>query len=140
MALIFTASTDLMSSEHTSRFLVPFLHWLDPDISAATTALIHAGIRKAAHLTEYAIMAVLLWRAFRFPNLGVRQSLWPQAAIALALAILVAATDEWHQSFVASRGSSVIDVLIDSCGALLGLALRWGVGDRRGKNDVPPSP
>ena len=48
-----------MSSEHTSRFLVPFLRWLMPDISRATIAQIHILLRKGAHLAEYAILAVL---------------------------------------------------------------------------------
>ena len=63
MALIFLGSTDMLSAEHTSRFLVPFLRWLDPQISLATLNTIQIGIRKLGHLTEYAILAVLLWRA-----------------------------------------------------------------------------
>jgi VanZ family protein len=131
MALIYTASSDLMSSEHTSRFLVPFLRWLKPDISGATIAQIHFLLRKGAHLAEYAILAVLLWRGFRWQRVGVRESLWPQAASALALTIVFAATDEWHQSFIASRGALPVDVLVDSCGAALGLALRWAIGNRQ---------
>ena len=125
MALIFTASTDLMSAEHTSRFLVPFLRWLKPDITWETIGQIHFLIRKGAHLTEYAILAVLLWRALRHRRSNVRGSLWPQAAIALAMAIIFAATDEYHQALVPTRGSSSIDVLIDSCGAAAGIMIRW---------------
>src|SRR5260370_32491122 len=65
MTLMFLGSTDLLSAEHTSRFLVPFLRWLDPQISLAALAAIQLGIRKLGHLTEYAILAMLLWRAFR---------------------------------------------------------------------------
>lgn len=137
MAFMFTASTDLLSAEHTSRFLVPFLRWLKPDISWATIVQVHFLIRKGAHLTEYAILAVLLWRALRFHRVGVRHSLWPQAAIALVVAIVFAATDEYHQAFVPSRGSSPVDVMIDSCGAALGLALRWGIGRRKPKLAAP---
>lgn len=125
MAFIFTASSDLMSAEHTSRFLVPFLRWLKPDISPPTIVQIHFLIRKGAHLTEYAILAVLLWRAFRFHRSNVRSSLWPQAAIALAVAIIFAAMDEYHQALVPTRGSSPIDVMIDSCGAIAGIMIRW---------------
>ena len=128
---MFTASTDLLSSEHTSRFLVPFLRRLKPDISWATIAQIHFLIRKGAHLTEYAILAVLLWRGLRFRRINLRGSLWPQAALAFVVAIIFAASDEYHQAFVPTRGSSSADVLIDSCGAILGLALRWGIGDRK---------
>ena len=54
-----------MSAEHTSRFLVPFLLWLKPGISVETVALIQFCVRKAAHLTEYAILA-LLYSGARF--------------------------------------------------------------------------
>ena len=129
MMLMFAASTDLLSSEHTSRYLVPFLRWLKPDISAATIAQIHFLIRKSAHVTEYAILTVLLWRAFRFHRRDAR-NVWPQGAIALAVAIIFAATDEYHQAYVPTRGSSASDVMIDSCGAAFGLVGRWAFGRR----------
>lgn len=129
---MFTASTDLLSTEHTSRFLVPFLRWLKPDISGTTIAQIHFLIRKAAHLTEYAILAVLLWRGFRFRRINVRGSLWPKGAIALAIAVIFAATDEYHQAFVPTRGSSGGDVMIDGCGAIAGIMIRWLVAMPKG--------
>ena len=49
MILIFAGSTDVLSAEHTSRFLVPFLRWLDPEISFATIAHINIVLRKLAH-------------------------------------------------------------------------------------------
>lgn len=131
MALIFSASTDLLSTQHTSRYLVPFLRWLMPDVSGQTIIQIHFFLRKAAHVTEYAILAVLLWRAFRFHRIDVRSSLWPQAAIALVITVLFAMSDEYHQSYVPSRGASHGDVMIDSCGALAALAVRWGISRRR---------
>jgi VanZ family protein len=39
----------------------------------------------------------------------------------LGVCLFVAATDEFHQTFVASRGASVRDIVIDSGGAILGL-------------------
>src|SRR5207244_9407479 len=65
MAIIFLGSTDMLSAEHTSRFLVPFLRWIDPQISLAALNAIQLGIRKLGHLTEYAILAMLLCRALR---------------------------------------------------------------------------
>lgn len=125
-----------MSAEHTSRFLVPFLRWLKPDISAASIAQIHFIIRKAAHLAEYAILAVLLWRAFRFHRSIAPLRVWPEAIIALLVAFIFAATDEYHQSHVASRGASGRDVMIDGCGAVLGLTMRWAFGQRRGTESM----
>jgi hypothetical protein len=54
LGVIFLGSTDLMSAEHTSRFIVPFLRWLKPDISPESLASIHFIVRKGAHLSEYA--------------------------------------------------------------------------------------
>lgn len=126
MLLIFLASGDLMSAEHTSRFLVPFLRWIAPEISPATVASIQFLIRKCAHLTEYAILAVLLWRAVDRGQHRFRRA----AALAFVIASLYAALDEYHQSFVPSRTGALQDVAIDCVGALLGLALcflaaRW---------------
>lgn len=119
MLVIFGASTDLGSAAHTSRFLMPFLHWINPGISADTIALCQLALRKAAHLTEYAVLAMLLLRAMRHQ---VRAAFAWHAAIVLVLAGLYAASDEFHQSFSAARTGSPIDVLIDCCGAALGIA------------------
>lgn len=119
LLVIFSASTDLGSATQTSRFLIPFLQWIHPDISAATIALFQFALRKAAHLTEYAILAMLLLRALRHQ---VRGTFWRQAAIVFVLAGLYAASDEFHQSFSPARTGSPIDVMIDCAGAALGIA------------------
>ena len=116
---MFFGSTDLMSAEHTSRFLTPLLLWWNPDISPVAIAQMHYFVRKAAHLTEYAILAMLLWRALR----GLIDEFWPRAALTLAWAMIFAAADEFHQSFVASRTASLGDVLLDCSGTLLGLMI-----------------
>src|ERR1051325_5369443 len=84
MIFIFVGSTDLLSAEHTSRFIGPFLRWFAPDISEATIASVQLVVRKCAHLTEYAVLAALLYRAFR-------QSVW----ISFGIAALYAALDEF---------------------------------------------
>lgn len=121
--LMFVASSDALSAEHTSRFLEPLLRWLNPQISAESIAAIHFGVRKLAHLTEYAILAALLWRALRC-SLD-KSSLGSIATITFVIAAAFAASDEFHQSFVATRTPSVHDVVIDCCGAALAIALCW---------------
>ena len=127
MSLIFGASTDLMSSGRTSRYIGPFLRWFHPDISEASVKKVQLVIRKCGHVTEYALLALLLYRAVR-RTLDCPSANWCRhcAAWALGLAFLYAASDEWHQSFVPSRGSSFHDVLIDTAGAALGLVLLHG--------------
>jgi VanZ family protein len=135
LGVIFIGSSDLMSAEHTSRIIDPFLRWLKPDISAETIAQVQFFVRKTAHLTEYGILAMLSWRAiFRGTNLKPQTSI---AYLALWLAtILVAASDEYHQSFVASRTAAYGDVLIDSGGALFGLIISASWSRRRDRRNL----
>src|SRR5229473_6934423 len=61
-ALIFIGSSSVLSASHTSVVLRPLI-WLFPQVSDATLAAIHFLVRKAGHLTEYAILALLAARA-----------------------------------------------------------------------------
>lgn len=132
MLLVFCASTDLMSAPHTSRFLGPFLRWLVPGLSEDSIRLAQLTIRKTGHLAEYAVLALLLWRALRKPVPDdPRPWSWREARRALLLAVLYAATDELHQAFVPSRDAAVADVLLDALGAALGLVLLWAIGRSR---------
>jgi VanZ family protein len=129
MALIFTGSADTSSFQHSSRIIGPILHWLFPNMAPDTVNELVFIARKGAHLTEYAILGLLFWRALRRPNRDVSRPWdWPLAGRALLLTALYAASDEFHQYFVPSRQSSVIDVLIDSSGAAAGLVLLWLFG------------
>jgi len=130
LGLIFLGSTDVLSAEHTSRFLVPFLRWLDPQITLATLNLVQTTIRKLGHLTEYAILAALLWRAMRSGAAWTLKAPILFAAALVACAIF-AVSDEFHQSFVPSRTPSFHDVMIDICGALVGLAICIAVTSRK---------
>lgn len=86
-------------------------------------------IRKCAHLTEYAILASLVWRACRKPKWqDPRPWMWSQAGIAIWVAMFYATTDEFHQTFVPSREGCVRDVMIDSSGAVVGIIALWLLG------------
>ncbi|HJZ82663.1 MAG TPA: VanZ family protein [Pyrinomonadaceae bacterium] len=122
-ALIFIGSGNLLSGSHTSAFLIGPLRWLFPRASEETLAFIHLLVRKAGHLTEYAILAALAARAFRTSSRALLRRRWFWAA--LILAAIYALSDEFHQSFVPSRGASIFDSLIDSVGGLIGLTIFW---------------
>jgi VanZ family protein len=122
LCVIFVGSTDVLSAEQTSRFLVPFLRWLKPDISSETLAQIHFFVRKLGHVCEYALLAIFLWRALRSgANLRVKISIL--FIVVWFVCAIFAATDEFHQSFIPSRTASPNDVMIDICGALVGLGI-----------------
>jgi len=132
LSVIFVGSTNLMSAEHTSRFVVPFLLWLKPGMSPHTIWVILVVMRKCAHVTEYAVLALLLWRALRSIPILRAKMLLVFVAVVLGCA-LFAATDEFHQTFVKSRTPSVRDVFLDVGGALLGLLIGVGFARRHAK-------
>jgi VanZ family protein len=85
--------------------------------------------RKIAHVVEFAVLTALLWHAF--------SRTWPEKTKSnliiwsLGLAVLYAASDEFHQLYVPGRGASVGDVLIDTCGVILCLLmLNRGMGQK----------
>jgi VanZ family protein len=66
-------------------------------------------LRKAAHVSEYAVLGLLLLRAAG------------REAPAFLLGVAYAITDETHQHFVAGRHAAPVDVAIDSTGVLIGI-------------------
>jgi VanZ family protein len=119
-ALIFIGSTSLLSGSHTSALVRPVL-WLFPHASEATLALVHFLVRKAGHLTEYAILALFAARAFRTSARELLRARW--FWISLLFVVAYALSDEFHQSFVPSRTASIYDSMIDSVGGLTALVL-----------------
>ena len=104
-----------------SRWL-PVLVWAGVIFALSSIPSLSSGLgtwdyvlRKLAHMSEYAILALLLRRATA------------SDPAALALAVTYAATDEVHQLFVRGRHGSPVDVGIDAVGALIGLyaVRRW---------------
>ena len=129
MLVIFTISSDMGSAANTSRYLVPFLHWLNPTISQASVEQIHFIVRKGGHLSEYAILATLLFFALRRSLLPSFQGArWKSAALSLFISAIYAAGDEFHQSFVGSRTAAFSDVMIDTSGALIALCFILIIG------------
>ena len=118
MALILTLSSDVGSAEHTAHWLVPLLRFLASWATPTQIEAMHGLVRKGGHLTEYAVLASLWYRAFaRGRHLAPRSA----AAIAFAISLVWAIVDETRQSLVPSRTASAHDVAIDSIGALLAM-------------------
>lgn len=121
MGVIFWLSTGAFSDEATGRWLLPVLRLFLPRASAAQLDFLHAAVRKAGHVAEYAILAWLWYRAFLRSGRGPR----PLAAFAFTLAY--AGLDELHQAWTGLRGGSLLDVALDAFGGGAALApARWG--------------
>jgi VanZ family protein len=129
MGVIFLGSCDSHSWQHSSRLLGPLLHWLFPNMPATQVDRIVFACRKLAHLAEYSMLALLLWRAVRQPvRNDPRPWSWPQARLVTLLCAFYAGTDEFHQLFVPTREARVGDVMLDTCGAVLALLFLWRAG------------
>ena len=129
MAVIFFFSSQPkeesgMVSEEVSESLLNVTGWffrlnIDEERVHEVIRALERFVRKGAHMTEFAVLAVLLylwigrWQMQRLRRYG----------IAVLLAVLYAGSDEFHQLFVEGRAGLVSDVLVDGTGAALGLAL-----------------
>ncbi|MEO6391071.1 MAG: VanZ family protein [Pyrinomonadaceae bacterium] len=129
LVIIFFASTGAMASSNTSRIVRPLVLWLYPSISEEGLATIHLIVRKLAHFTEYATLAILAARAFSTSSIILLQRWW--FAFAVGLVVLYSLSDEFHQSFVATRTGSIYDSLIDMAGGLAGALIYWAWRRRR---------
>jgi VanZ family protein len=82
-------------------------------------------VKKGGHMMGYGLLALSYLHWLRYDK-----KYYP---LAWLISILYAATDEFHQSFIAGRNASVFDVLFfDNLGAMIGLWLHFMV---RRKNE-----
>jgi VanZ family protein len=118
LVVIFFFSTDSFSSSRTSWIITPILKFFFPGMAQPQLEFWHVVLRKAGHITEYFILALLAHRSFRADRQTPRPKLF-----AAALVLVVALSDEYHQSLTLSRASSLVDVGFDCIGGLSALLL-----------------
>ncbi|HWS99272.1 MAG TPA: VanZ family protein [Pyrinomonadaceae bacterium] len=136
MVFIFFASTGALAGENTSRIVRPLLLWLFPDIGEEKIALAHFVTRKVAHFLEYGLLAFLAARAFSSSSAPLLRRRW--FLISLLLVVVYSLSDEYHQSFVPSRGASIYDSLIDTLGGLTALLLYYAWRSKHKAKDESP--
>jgi hypothetical protein len=96
-----------------------------PDLSSGLGAWDFA-LRKLAHVTIFGVLWLTLARATQ----------WRRPVLAVVIAILYAASDEVHQTFVEGRHGTPVDVAIDAVGIGLAVLARTIAARRR----RPPAP
>jgi len=74
-------------------------------------------IKKTAHIVEYSILAVLLYRAMIGSDIEKKKAI----IFAILIVSLYGFTDEFHQSFTPGREPRIRDVIIDTIGGALGV-------------------
>ncbi len=87
-------------------------------------------IRKIAHMSEYALLAFLVYIAFLVDGL-IFVKRWFDTLI---LTVCFACTDEFHQLFVPGRSGRVFDVCVDTTGCLIALIICFLIHKKRMKN------
>ena len=131
VGVIWGFSGETFSAGGTSRILTPLLRWIYPEIDYQQLRSAHFFVRKCAHLTEYAVLALLAARALR---ITLDLSLLRIALLTLLLVLAVSGVDEARQAVLPTRTGSFADVALDFVGGAVGVALivafhRWlGVG------------
>jgi VanZ family protein len=119
--LIYHLSTAGFGSSFTQWVLSQILSLFQIHVSPGTLDFLNFLMRKLAHLTEYAVLAQLLYVSL----LKGGELKWqPRAAFwSAVIAGAYSLTDEFHQLFVPNRTASLVDCAIDTTGAILGLLL-----------------
>jgi VanZ family protein len=107
-----------MTRSRTLTVWLPVLAWAGVIFAFSSVPSLSSGLgvwdtvlRKCAHITEYAVLGALLYRALE------------REVPALAAGVSYAASDELHQHFVRGRHASPVDVGIDAVGVALGMIL-----------------
>ena len=115
MLFIFTMSSfNSNDSSSQSGFIVNVLNYI---LKIDNLELLSFIIRKLAHITEYFILGILMincLKDYKIKHIFI---------VSILLSILYSCTDEIHQLFVSGRSGSIIDVLIDSIGIILGILI-----------------
>ena len=143
LGLIAIESTASLSSENTGRFLYPIFHFLF-GLDPVRFVPWHFLIRKTGHVIGYAVLSILLFRAWRVTVAVKNNPRWSivWARIALAMTALVGGLDEWHQTFLPSRTGTIHDVVLDTTAGLAAqiLLFLWLRSEKSDRPEAPGSP
>jgi len=123
VGVILIESTGTMSADNTSRWLLPLWIKLFGPVTPDRWAVIHHWIRKTGHFVGYGLVSLGFfegWRAtFSRKGKGHGVLFAMVAPLALVCTLALASWDEWHQSLLPGRTSSIFDVGIDLSGAIV---------------------
>jgi len=112
-------STDVFSGENTRSLIEVILGWFGQHPNSHSLYKINHVVRKCAHFVEYAILAVLVFRAFRADSPLRWKLAW--SFYSFAIVVCWSLLDEYHQHFTHSRGASIYDSMLDAGGGLTAL-------------------
>jgi VanZ like family len=115
MGVIAIGSSGFLSGDRTGQWMLTLLGHLAPGANPGLLEIAHLGMRKVAHLVEFGALAILWHRALSPSRYAM--------PVAFVLATVYGGVDELRQGLVPNRVPALSDVMVDSLGALLGLAV-----------------
>ena len=126
----FSSENDEVSGGRSARILVGLVNVIAPsaDVTLKNYESLEAlqntekALRKAAHMFEYGVLAMLVWAVmFGFRDLPRRYAyIMPVLAV-----ICVGSIDEKNQTTVTGRTGSWVDVCVDAAGALIAVFIAY---------------
>jgi len=114
--------TNRITNRSTLGYWLALIAWMglifafshQPSLPNLPGSFIDLVFKKTAHFCAYGLLMILWYQALQTVRPATRSSLF----LALALTVLYAASDEWHQTFIPNRSGQLADVLVDTAGAL----------------------
>jgi len=119
--LVFYLSTERFGSDFSQALVAQALLLLHISVSPRTFHILDTLLRKSAHITEYGILAFLVYGSFGEQQpfrWRLRQAIW-----CIGLVGLYSLTDELHQRYVPGRHGSLVDCGIDIVGATIAVVM-----------------
>ena len=136
MIYCFSAQTGTQSGALSGKvtrwvlnLVLPEFENFSPEKQTHLCSTVGLIIRKLAHFSEYALLGFSL--ILHVHQVQKRTKVALPWLWAWGIGTLYAATDEFHQGFVAGRGPSIVDVGIDSAGVIAGVLLIWILQKRK---------
>lgn len=127
MVIIFLFSTDnsVESTKKSNRVIIEVTSFFKLDLSKKQQQhvidMFFVPVRKMAHFFIYFVLGIALVSFLREFSIPIRKLL----LLSIFLAFLYACTDEFHQLFVPGRSGQIIDVLLDTFGASVGVFIYY---------------
>ncbi len=119
LCILFILSSDFFSYSATRKLVKDALMFFDPEISIRTVLRIHAFLRKALHVVNYAVLSWFFLCAWTHTFRPISKWTGKIGLLSFLCCVLFSLSDEWRQSLSPIRTPTLFDIVLDASGALL---------------------
>ncbi|MBD3414627.1 MAG: hypothetical protein GF421_09375 [Candidatus Aminicenantes bacterium] len=133
MGFLFPLWNRFLSSPFLYRWNIRFWLWLNQDMSRHTIGLYYIYLRRSLHVVAYGLMAYLVYRFFWSGKNQLWKLSW--AVYTALITIGYGVLDEFLQSYLKPRQSSLMDIVMDAIGAVVVLGVIYLRSVQRKKSE-----